>query len=154
MRYRKNQSAGNRLELQMTPMIDVIFQLLIFFICTSTFQLPEKLLAAPLQGLLGNQPTDATQSFELPPEIRDFDEIVVQIHYESEPWWEVYGNRLKTLSELETLLRTLAEDCSEAPLILDVDPNVPIENVLQSFSVARRGGFEKIQFAVQKPKEE
>ena len=50
----------------MTPMIDVIFQLLIFFICTSSFQLPEKLFATPIQSLMGNGPSESAQTFVLP----------------------------------------------------------------------------------------
>lgn len=135
----------------MTPMIDVIFQLLIFFICTSTFQLPEKLLPTPIQSLFGNQPSENAESLPLPPEIQDFEEIVILLHYENVPWWEVYGNQIKTFSQLDSMLKSLAADCADVPLILDVDPNVPIESVIQLYSAARRDGFGKIQFAIQKP---
>ena len=128
----------------MTPMIDVIFQLLIFFICTSTFQMPEKLFPTPIQALFGNQASEQTQTFELPPEIQDFDEVVVLLHYENAPWWEICGNRIETFSQLETMLRALAEECADVPLILDIDPNVPLENVIQLYSAAKRNGFEKI----------
>jgi len=134
----------------MTPMIDVIFQLLIFFICTSSFQLPEKLFATPVQALMGNQPSESTQTFELPEEIQDFEEIAVQLHFEKAAWWEIYGNRITEFAQLEKMLRTLAEDCAEVPLILDVDPNVPVENVIQLYAVGKKSGFGKIQFAVEK----
>lgn len=134
----------------MTPMIDVIFQLLIFFICTSSFQLPEKLFATPIQSLMGNGPSESAQTFELPDDLQDFEEIAVQLHYESAAWWEVYGNRITDFAQLNTMLRTLAEDCPEVPLILDVDPNVPVESVIQLYSAGKKSGFQKIQFAVEK----
>lgn len=136
------------MELQMTPMIDVIFQLLIFFICTSSFQLPEQLLPTPIQAFVGNGPSESTEPVTLPPEIQDFEEVVVLIHYDTQAWWEIYGNRIETFLQLNALLRTLAEDCPAVPLILDVDPNVPIESVIQLYDFARRSGFEKIQFAI------
>jgi len=57
MRVRNVQSRGQEIELQMTPMIDIVFQLLIFFIMTFKIASPEgdfniKMpLAAPSQGI-------------------------------------------------------------------------------------------------------
>lgn len=151
MRYKTAYQSEKSLELQMTPMIDVIFQLLIFFICTSSFQLPEKLLPTPIQALFGNQPSETMETVTLPPEIQDFEEIVILLHYEKTPWWEIYGNRVESFTGLREMLRALAADCGDVPLILDVDPNVPLENVIQVYSAAKQDGFEKIQFAIEKP---
>lgn len=151
MKYRSVEQSEKSLDLQMTPMIDVIFQLLIFFICTASFQAPEKLFPTPIQTPFGNMASEQTETFELPPEIQDFEEIAILVHYEKGPWWEIYGNRLQTLSALETMLQALAAECSDVPLILDIDPNVPLENVVQVYSAAKKNGFEKIQFAIEKP---
>ena len=57
MRVRNVQSRGEEVELQMTPMIDIVFQLLIFFIMTFKIAAPEgdfniKMpLAAPSEGI-------------------------------------------------------------------------------------------------------
>lgn len=45
MRRKKVKIQGNTLELEMTPMIDVVFNLLIFFLC-SPFKIPEGQLDA------------------------------------------------------------------------------------------------------------
>ena len=153
MKYRTPDTREDSMELQMTPMIDVIFQLLIFFICTSSFQLPEQLLPTPVHALFGNQPSESTEPVTLPPEIQDFEEIVILLHYDTQAWWEVYGNRLESFPQLRTMLQTLAADCPDVPLILDIDPNVPLENVIQLYDFARHSGFGKIQFAIQKPLE-
>ncbi|MDO4424947.1 MAG: biopolymer transporter ExbD [Planctomycetia bacterium] len=151
MKYRSVNQSQKSLELQMTPMIDVIFLLLIFFICTSSFQLPEKLFPTPIQTLMGNSPSEQTETFELPPDIQDFEEIAILMHYEKKAWWEIYGNRIQTFSALEMMLRDLAAECADVPLILDIDPNVPLENVIQVYASAKKNGFEKIQFAIEKP---
>ena len=41
MRFRGTGKAGDKIELQMTPMIDVVFQLLIFFMLTFKIAVPE-----------------------------------------------------------------------------------------------------------------
>ena len=48
-----NEIAQEEIEMQMTPMIDVVFLLLIFFLCTLKFKLLEGKLAAYLPKDLG-----------------------------------------------------------------------------------------------------
>jgi len=65
MRVRNVKSSSEEVELQMTPMIDIVFQLLIFFIMTFKIASPEgdfniKMpLAAPSQGI--------PEPYQLPP---------------------------------------------------------------------------------------
>jgi biopolymer transport protein ExbD len=42
MKLSSNKARGRRIELMMTPMIDVVFQLLIFFMCTAAFVRTER----------------------------------------------------------------------------------------------------------------
>lgn len=56
MRRKKRKSSEARATLEMTPMIDVVFNLLIFFLC-SPFKIPEGQLDAFLpKGVPTNQP--------------------------------------------------------------------------------------------------
>jgi len=41
MKVRHSQRKGSKIELQMTPMIDIVFQLLVFFIMTFKIVTPE-----------------------------------------------------------------------------------------------------------------
>ena len=41
--------SGDRQDVTMTPMIDVVFLLLIFFICTASFQIVEQTLQSGVQ---------------------------------------------------------------------------------------------------------
>ncbi|MDO4569398.1 MAG: biopolymer transporter ExbD [Planctomycetia bacterium] len=136
---------GDAMELQMTPMIDVIFQLLIFFICTSTFELPIQLLPTAFQSFLGAEPAES----ELPPELQDLEEIVVLVRYETLPYWSVGGRTCATGQELAELFRSLAQIDVETPVILDIDANVPMEHVISTYDYARLAGFRKIQFAAE-----
>ena len=138
------------LELQMTPMIDVIFQLLIFFICTSSFQLPEGLLPTPMQPLLGNADSQTLESVELPPEILDLDEMVILLHFDKKPYWDVCGTRYRSFSELTAIFQSLAAADADLPVVLDIDPNVPLEHILNVYDLARRQGFTKVRLAIDK----
>ena len=44
-----NKQAEKRRDVTMTPMIDVVFLLLIFFICTASFQIVEQNLPSRIQ---------------------------------------------------------------------------------------------------------
>lgn len=55
---RKKGVGGEQMELQLTSMIDVIFQLLIYFIITANFVVDEGVIKATLPG--DSAPTDST----------------------------------------------------------------------------------------------
>ena len=67
---------GDSLELKMTPMIDVVFLLLVFFVWTSSFELPE----FDLPSAIAETPTGATERRDdQPPPTEAFDEIVIRL---------------------------------------------------------------------------
>ena len=65
------------LEIKMTPMIDVVFLLLVFFVWTASFSIVENSLNAELTSQLGEM---EVQQDDPPPEI-DFDEVVIRIFW-------------------------------------------------------------------------
>ena len=132
--------------LQMTSMIDVIFLLLIFFVWTSSFYVPEKLLPTPLAAILGNAPM--TEAITLPPELADLGEIVIRFHFEKKPYWDIHGTHHDTLDSVLGVLKTLAAQSAEIPVILDIDGNVPMEHIISVYDAARLAGFRRVQFAV------
>lgn len=141
-------AGSESLELQMTPMIDVIFQLLIFFICTSSFQLPEGLLPTPMQPLLGNAESQTVETIEIPPEILDLDEMVLLLHFDKQPYWDVCGTRYRSFSELKAIFQSLAAADADLPIVLDIDENVPLEHILNVYDLARQLGFTKVRLAI------
>jgi biopolymer transport protein ExbD len=134
---------GGRLEVKMTPMIDVIFLLLIFFVCTASFSAPEEVL--PTHLLL---PGTVDSDMPIPPELEDLEELIIEVsRREGRPLWKVGGSDYGKLLQLHAVLRAVHDLQADLPVILDVAPNVPMENVIDVFDLCREVGFEKIQFA-------
>lgn len=131
-----------RLEANMTPMIDVIFNLLIFFVCTVSFQPPEEILPTYLStlGTAANVPR--------PPEIQDFDDVVVKIFARGDQVaWEVNKQQYATLSQVRDVLRAIAGVKNDLPVILDAEGDIPLGDVIDLYDLCRLSGFQKIQFA-------
>lgn len=148
MKRRSFFQSEESLQLQMTPMIDVIFLLLIFFICTASFQQLEELLPTPAIAWLGNR---LEESVEIPPELLDLEEVVILIHFDERAYWDVGETRYREWGEVRRLLELVSNQNSRIPVILDVDGNVPLEAILQVHDGARQCGLTSVQFAVPKP---
>lgn len=128
-----------RLFLNMTPMIDVIFLLLIFFVCTANFQRPEQLLATDL-SLPGNA---TTPSVRKPPTL---DVAIIRITYDRRPFYTVAENRCETLERLREVLLVLSEAKNDLPIIIDPEGNVPMGAMIAVYDTCRDVGLTKIQF--------
>ena len=80
----------------MTPMIDVVFQLMIFFIWTSGVHIVEHVLPSRVS----EQATAAASVAESsPPPEADFQEVVVRILWrDGQPHWQINEESLPALS--------------------------------------------------------
>lgn len=131
-------------EMNMTPMIDVIFQLLIFFLCTSNFIQPERLLSTNLSLPGVVQSPDA-----LPPELLDLDEAVIELHTDGKLYWLISDVRYDSLESVGATLKALSEMKSDLPVLLDIDPEIPLGNVIEVYDLCRLCGLSKVQFAAE-----
>ena len=132
----------------MTPLIDVVFLLLIFFVCASTGQIRESLLPTELSG-------GSIESAVAAPRERPLGEAWVRV---MAPGQAGTGIRIevegRTFSgpdrhrELSRFLRTLAATARELPVILDIEPDVPLGEALAAYDAARTADFDAIHFAV------
>ena len=128
----------------MTPMIDVIFLLLIFFVCTASFQVVEEVLPTNL-SLPGSLDIEA----EIDPLEEDLDEITVKIVQRGDrAAWQINGRDYDRLEHVRAVLGAAAEIKIDLPVILDIDAEVPIEYVIDICDVCRQIGLQKVQFAV------
>lgn len=130
------------LEVKMTPMIDVIFLLLIFFVCTASFQAPEEVLPANLSmpGSIDDVVIDE--------QLEDLDEIIVKVLWrEGRPRWQINQRDYNQLGQVHAVLRAAAGVKIDLPVILDVEGQVPLENVIDVYDLCRRIGLTRIQFA-------
>ena len=124
----------------MTPMIDVIFLLLIFFVCTANFMPLEELLSMDT-----TLPGDVPVEIVLPNPV-DLDVVVVQIFFDGTPHWQIEGNQPATLHEVQVILRVIQNIKPDIPVIIESADNVPMENVIDICDICRRLGLEP-QFA-------
>jgi len=142
-------------EVSMTPMIDVVFLLLIFFVCTASFQRPESILPSKLQ-LAGS----STEPVPVELELADLERIVVRITGRRNPTgthpdqgspdltrYAINDQPCPSRARLAELLRTLASIDAGLPVVLDIAAEVPLGSAIDVYDTCRLAGFEQIQFA-------
>jgi biopolymer transport protein ExbD len=138
----------------MTSMIDVVFLLLVFFICASVGSVADRLLPASLQG--NSQTVSETAAddseWQLPP-------ILIRLQPGTasaagavvEP--EVLLDRapLSGLQELTERLTALAAADRTAPVVLSIHDDIEVQHFVRVYDLCQRLKLEKISFAVSKP---
>ena len=139
-----HQRTRGDLEISMTPMIDVVFLLLVFFVWTASFQVVENMLPTSLLAVAGTQ---ATELAEPAPDL-DFDEIVIRLIWEGRALrWQINNLRVASLEEVRSRLDQIAAIRQSARVILHPDQEVPIGDVVDVYDQARLAGFKQVQFA-------
>lgn len=133
-------------DLQLTPMIDCVFLLMVYFIWSSSFTITEQMLPSQLSL---ESPTSPAGSSDLPPPPEaDFEEVVVRILWQNNaPAWTVNDEPIATLAALHGTLEQIAGIKSDAPVILHPDGGAPLGEVIRVFDLSRLVGFEKVRFA-------
>lgn len=117
-------------ELNLTPMIDCVFLLLIFFMVTTVFQQPYSLrVTLP----------EARES-----ELVDEKKLVATIAADGR--MEI-NRQPVSMANLEEVLRRERESTGSLTLIVRTDKDTKHKHVLDLFEVAKRVGMEKIPLA-------
>ena len=129
-------------EMDMTPMIDVTFQLIIFFMITATFVV-QKTLDMPQAGA-------ADESAPARPTLSQLKEtnIIVKVKAGGEI---SVDDKQVTLATLPDALREAAKDRDSVELVLDVDDDVPHQTLVQVIDGAAGAEIEKIHFVHRVP---
>lgn len=130
-------------QMAMTPMIDIVFLLLIFFVCAAVGQIQESLLPTELSA----------GSIEAP-------DAVAVAKPLGEVWLRLFQNdQNQTIAEMNDLeyasfdnlrdtLKQLAETAPEIPVILDIGPDVPLGEMIKVYDTCDSANFETIEFAI------
>ncbi len=126
-------------DVNLTPLIDVVFLLLIFFMVSTTFkhefevgiELPE----SSSEKALENTPVDIT--------------IDAQGRYYIDGH-ELISSKLETLKQA---LRKVAGDNRKMPIVISADSKTPHQAVITAMDAARQLGFSRLTFATQQPSE-
>jgi biopolymer transport protein ExbD len=129
----------------MTPMIDVVFLLLIFFVWTTGTQIVEYLLPGNLSAPAG---TAEVAEIDPPPDV-DFDKVVIRLRWDGNlPDWTINDQPTGSLKDVVETLQALAKIKQDAPIIIHPDDNVPLGHVVEVLDESRLAGFLKVSFAV------
>ncbi|MGQ9820826.1 MAG: ExbD/TolR family protein [Thermogutta sp.] len=137
------QAGTASLDLPMTPMIDVVFQLIIFFLCTTSFQPLELRLPSPL-----NLPGSLGEAAAVPPELEHLTAVVIRLgRANGATVFTLNQQRYATLDDIRHKLHDLASIRRDVPVILDPAGDVAVAEVIHLYDLCRAEGFSRIQFA-------
>ena len=155
MNFSKDGKKTEHMELKMTAMIDVVFQLLIFFLVGTKFRVPEGELEAylPEEGA----PTNLTRRLEEVDEIRvsllvshrgpkGMPKVVID-NKRVQP-----GSRLgkSPMEWLESELFRLGERKAmrdTVPIVIAAEPDLAYRWVIATLNTCRKARFKKVNFA-------
>ena len=138
-------SANADLNTAMTPMIDVVFLLLVFFVWTASFQTIEYVLDSQVAAQQG---TNASVDTQVDPP-SDTEDVLVRIEsVAGELVWSVSQRSATSLLDVKERLKRLADVDASVKVILHPDPAVPLEFVIGAFDAAQLAGFAQVAFAV------
>lgn len=130
--------------VSMTPMIDVVFLLLVFFVCTASFQTVDSILPIPIA-------TAGIVDSELPqaPDDVDLERIIIEVgQIDDRTQLTLNGQRISSLEQLAKLLAALADIDKSLTVIIDIEGRTLLGPAIEVFDRCRLAGFQKIQFAV------
>lgn len=132
----------------MTPMIDVVFLLLVFFICASVGGTADRLLPAELKG------TTEAPALQQPDENPDeWQHPAIQIRLEPEQDTVAVfldEQRLAGPDELKDRLQRLAVADQESSIILNIHDDVRVQPFIDVYDLCQSLQFQNISFAVGK----
>lgn len=144
MRLPRHAQTGS-LEVKMTPMIDVVFLLLIFFVWTSSFEMPEY----DLPSGLADVPAGGSQAnTDQPPPVEAFDEIVVKLLIrDGLTVIEYAGQRIESADVLRARLAEVIALGVQPPVIIDPESQVTMDRAVEVYDAARKAGADRVLYA-------
>ena len=132
---------GRKVEVQMSPLIDVVFLLLMFYAVTTQFvndeRLKLKLPEAETAESVG------TNQEEKPPEVK--------VAVDGSIW---INDQIVPETELEARMRQMVERAPEDGIILKGDQGADYGVVVHVLDVARKVGAKGIQMSADRPKDQ
>jgi len=137
MKFR--QRPQSELDVNITPLIDVVFLLLIFFMVSTTFK------------------QDFEVSIELPKASSEDRLQNKTLNIMISPTGSYYFNNVKLENEDTLTLKTALLEASKGnlalPVVISADGKAPHQAVIQAMDAARQAGFNKLTFATQQTAE-
>ena len=132
------------LELKMTPMIDVVFLLLVFFVWTSSFELPE----FDLPSAIAEPPAGGSEIAANQPPTEPFDEVVVRISSaDAATSIMINGDALSNVGAWQDRLRAILALGVQPPVIIEPDDEITMNVAVAVYDAAREAGADRVLFA-------
>jgi biopolymer transport protein ExbD len=137
MKFKRRQRRDN-LRVNLTPLIDTVFLLLIFFMMTTTFNRESQLNI--------NLPEAKSEQQKQPQE-------VIRIIIDKQGEYAINDREHSLINtQLDTLKRALKDVAGEKenpPLLISADENAPHYAVMKALEAARDLGFVRLSFEAQ-----
>lgn len=145
------------IEIAMTPMIDIIFLLLVFFLATSSFQMVEKLMpsgTSKIESDESQQQAAGADSSELQEPTDDaLEQIIVKLQNNGSDTVAVLNDvALPNLAALASRLESIAQVQANVPIIIDPSEEIPVGDVVKAYDWARQAGLDRVFLATRAPK--
>lgn len=138
MNFKKNRA--EELELNLTPLIDVVFLLLIFFMVTTTFDRETQL------------------KIELPQASGELKKAKKMLDVSIDAKGRFFVNEAEVINtDIETIKKALsqaAEGNEKPPILINADGNASHQSVVKVLDAASQLGFVNITFAASQPSAE
>ncbi len=144
LRRKRRWGDGDEVEVEMTPLIDCVFLLLIFFLVTTMLKKLEKQIPVVLP--------DSTVALAA---VAQRQTVILGIDadgsWNSGEGLDDEGNvRYRPLPDLAVFLREVAaERGTEVPIRLDAHRNAPFQKVIDTLDICALQGFEKVGVRIQ-----
>ena len=132
MKLRRHQ-AGEEEKINITPMLDVVFIMLIFFIVTATF--------VKEIGLDVNQPDDQEKPKTIDPDKKS---IVIKITNRDRI---IIGHRDVDMRNVRANIERLHAENPEAPVVIQPHKDSTMRIVVHCYDSARQAGVYNVSFA-------
>lgn len=152
-----HRDPGQDCELDLSPMIDIVFNLLVFFICATKFKTAEAAIDSYLpkdQGLGPHSQPVVLEEVRICVRLRE-GQVTVRIGSKSisspEDWSARRDPSLSPVwarlqDELAGLIKSY-RGRGQLPVILDVQPEVPQQYAVSALNEVIRAGLKEVRFA-------
>ncbi len=146
VKYRlRDRDAAADIGSTMTPMIDVVFLLLVFFVWTYSFQAVEMIIPSQLSAQSGNQ--SVQQPIQPLPD-QDFERVVIRVLWDgAAASWQINTAPIASPAALRSNLKAIHDIHAETKIIIHPDELVPLGYVIEAFDIVRLVGFSKVSLA-------
>jgi|TARA_B110000908_G_C10091679_1_gene374330 biopolymer transport protein ExbD len=138
VKFRRRPQRDNSINL--TPLIDVVFLLLIFFMVTTTFTRETRMLISLPEAEAESLPNE---------------QVTVELVVSKEGSYTVNGQSLinRDIKTIMAALKDASAGDNEMPLVITADAQSTHQAVITAMDAAGRLGFKTLNIATQQPQE-